>query len=119
MKKVFSETGTCDDWCRPIVLDVNQKTFVMVDGFPHPITDWGEPLYPIKDFELLTIDRIADLKKKYENNSAKQLFDFLMILKIISEDEVFEKWEHLKDRMIEICVYKDPLNDKTLSNKNN
>ena len=109
MKKVFCETGNYDDWHRPIVHDVNRKVFVLVDGYPHPITDWGEPLYPIKEFELLTIEKASDLRKKYEHKSAKELFDLLMILRIISEDEVFENWKHLKDRLVEICVYKDAL----------
>lgn len=40
MKKKICETGTFDDWHRAIVKDVNQKIHVMVDGYPHTITDW-------------------------------------------------------------------------------
>ena len=107
MKKVFCESGNYDDWHRPIVHDVDRRVFVMVDGYPHPITDRGEPIYPIKEFELLSMERAADLKQKYETSSAKELFELLWVLKIISEDEAFEKWEHLKERMVEICVFND------------
>ncbi len=51
--KTFFKTNEFDYWSNPIVKDIHGITYVLVDGIPHPITDEGEPLYPIKDFKLL------------------------------------------------------------------
>ncbi|WP_075344114.1 hypothetical protein [Tenacibaculum agarivorans] len=51
--KTFFTTHRFDDWHREIIVDQNNKIHVMVDGYPHEITpDWGEPLFPIKEYVL-------------------------------------------------------------------
>ena len=50
-------TGEKDDWSRPLYKDINTgRIYVMVDGEIHGITPQGEPLYPIKDVDIIEDD---------------------------------------------------------------
>ena len=60
--KIFYKTGNFNDWHLPILKNKNSKTHLLVDGFPHSITDYEEPLYPIKDFKIFD-DFIEFLKE--------------------------------------------------------
>lgn len=59
MSKIeIKHTGQSDDWSLPIYQDNKGINYVDVNiddenPDPHHVTDWGEPMYPLADFEIV------------------------------------------------------------------
>ena len=63
-KPIFTLVGM-DDWSRLLYKSAKTGIFyVLVDGFMHDITDWGEPNTPIR-----SIDSVEVENAKVQNNA--------------------------------------------------
>ena len=60
-----------DDWSNLLVeLEGCSKTLCIVDGLIHSLTDWGEPIAPIKPQIQLTKSDIERIKNDYPETIA-------------------------------------------------
>ena len=54
--KTFYNTKKENFWGNIILKDLSGTTYLLVDGFPHEVTNEGEPLFPIRNFNILNLD---------------------------------------------------------------